>query len=247
MTLLPMTLSSMTSSSMTGRSTTSSRESRGAPGSGRSRTPMVATILALCAAFVMGQPAAVARADGGLGSVPSVGPTPEEVVSAVAASIQAATAITRALPRGPRSLADSISTSEARWDWPLLAPEIVISPFDGPTQRWLPGHRGVDLAGFEGASVRAVADGFVSFSGSINGVGVVSVIHRDGLLSTYQPVLNTPGKGTRVRRGDAIGALAPKGSHCWPLVCLHLGARRGKEYLDPMMFLRPWVVSLLPR
>ncbi len=206
--------------------------------------PRAAKILALCAVLMMGQPASGARADGALTSTPSVAPTPDEVVSAVAASMQAATAIRRALARGPRSLASP--ASKARWDWPLLAPEIVTSPFDGPVQRWLPGHRGVDLGGFEGAPVRAVAHGVVSFSGVINGVGVVSVIHADGLLSTYQPVLNAPAKGEQVFRGDTIGRLAAKGGHCWPLVCLHLGARRGKEYLDPMMFLRPWVVSLLP-
>ncbi len=94
--------------------------------------------------------------------------------------------------------------------------------------------------------MRAVSDGVVSFSGVINGVGIVSVVHPDGLLSTYQPVLNAPAKGERVGTGDTIGTLGVKGSHCWPLVCLHLGARQGKEYLDPMLFLRPWVVSLLP-
>ena len=34
------------------------------------------------------------------------------------------------------------------WDWPLPPPHHVVHGFDPPVQRWLAGHRGVDLAGF---------------------------------------------------------------------------------------------------
>lgn len=208
------------------------------------RWMVAATVTALCAVLTMEQPVEVARAHGAAVVTSSTSPTPEDVSDAVASTLQAAATMARALPRGPDRL--GVSTSRTRWQWPLLAPQVVMAHFDGPVQRWLPGHRGVDLAGFEGAPVRVVADGVVSFSGVINGVGVISVIHPDGVLSTYQPVLTSSSKGEQVRTGDMIGTLAAQGSHCWPLICLHLGARRDKEYLDPMMFLRPWVVALLP-
>ena len=208
------------------------------------RTTKAAAALVLCTVLTVGQPVASAESTLTSDAAMALAITPDDASSAVAATMQAAAMVARALPRG--SARNRVSTSQARWQWPLGGPEVVIAHFDGPAQRWLPGHRGVDLAGFEGTPVRVVADGIVSFSGVINGVGVISVIHPDGLLSTYQPVLNTLGKGEQVRTGDMIGTLAATGSHCWPLVCLHLGARRGKQYLDPMMFLRPWVVSLLP-
>lgn len=135
--------------------------------------------------------------------------------------------------------------SHARWEWPLAGRPAVVHAFDPPAQRWLPGHRGIDLAGVTGEPVRAVAAGVVSYSGVIAGVGVVSVLHPDGVLSTYQPVLDRAARGATVSAGDAVGTLGP-GGHCLLSSCLHLGARRGTTYLDPMLFLTAWQVSLLP-
>lgn len=134
----------------------------------------------------------------------------------------------------------------ALWDWPLAGERTVVRPFDPPDQPWLPGHRGVDLAGAAGAPVLAVTDGTVTFSGTIAGVGIVSVTHADGVRSTYQPVDEAVPAGSRVARGDALGVLGEAGNHCPPQNCLHLGALRGEDYLDPLLFLEPWEVSLLP-
>lgn len=137
------------------------------------------------------------------------------------------------------------ASSHARWEWPLAGRPAVVHAFDPPAQRWLPGHRGIDLAGVTGEPVRSVAAGVVSYSGVIAGVGVVSVLHPDGVLSTYQPVLDRAARGATVSAGDAVGTLGP-GGHCLLSSCLHLGARRGTTYLDPMLFLTAWQVSLLP-
>ncbi len=142
--------------------------------------------------------------------------------------------------------ARSSSRDGAIWAWPLAGAQAPLKPFDAPSKRWLPGHRGVDLAGFEGSPVRSVADGVVSYSGEINGVGIVSVLHSDGILSTYQPVLDPPARGRSVRQGQRLGSLGSQGGHCWPLNCLHLGARIGQDYIDPMLLLHAWEVSLLP-
>lgn len=141
---------------------------------------------------------------------------------------------------------EGTARAAARWEWPVGGPREVLRPFDPPNRPWLPGHRGVDLAGTEAGEVRAVADGVVTYSGAIAGTGIVSVTHPDGIRSTYQPVEDRLPRGSRVASGERVGALgAPDGAHC-PTGCLHLGAVRGQTYLDPMLFLRPLLLALLP-
>lgn len=137
--------------------------------------------------------------------------------------------------------------ARGRWQWPLPGPREVVKDFDPPEKRWLPGHRGVDLAGYTYAPVLAVADGTVTYSGSIAGIGIVSVTHADGIRSTYQPVTERIDGGSRVAAGDQLGSLGAIGSHCLLRTCLHLGAVRGKDhYLDPLLFLQAWELTLLP-
>ncbi len=131
------------------------------------------------------------------------------------------------------------------WEWPLAGHPPVLHPFDVPAQRWLPGHRGVDLGGVTGEPIRAVADGVVLYNGVIAGVGVLSVQHPNGLRSTYQPVRDRIARGTQVSSGYVLGVLDEQG-HCLPRSCLHLGAKRGEAYLNPLLLLQGWEVSLLP-
>ncbi|GAA4530693.1 M23 family metallopeptidase [Brachybacterium paraconglomeratum] len=126
------------------------------------------------------------------------------------------------------------------WQWPLPPPHEVIAPFDAPEHPYGPGHRGIDIgAPAAGAAVHAVAPGTVRFSGIVAGRGVVSIAHADGLLSTYEPVAGTVAAGEQVEAGTEIGTLvdAAEHSHCPAAVCLHLGARRGEDYVDPMLLL----------
>lgn len=133
------------------------------------------------------------------------------------------------------------------WEWPLPGMPEVVKHLDLPDQPWLPGHRGIDLAGLITAPVLAVEAGTVTYSGSIAGVGIVSVTHDSGIRSTYQPVTDRITRGARVRAGDQIGSLGGFGSHCLVRACLHLGAVRGeRDYLDPLLFLHAWELSLLP-
>lgn len=150
---------------------------------------------------------------------------------------------------GVRDMADDRSADRrltALWEWPLTGHPEVVHRFDPPEQRWLAGHRGIDLAGMVGEPVLAVDDGVVAFSGTVAGVGVLSVDHASGLRSTYQPVDERVPEGTRVARGDRIARL-DTGGHCLVRDCLHLGARRARRtYVDPEPLLRPVVLSLLP-
>lgn len=126
------------------------------------------------------------------------------------------------------------------WQWPLPPPHQVIAPFEAPEHRYGPGHRGIDIAApVAGVVVRAVAPGTVRFSGMVAGRGVVSVTHADGLISTYEPVTGTVVAGDQVDTGTTLGTLVDKSelSHCPGTECLHLGARRGEDYVDPLLLL----------
>jgi murein DD-endopeptidase MepM/ murein hydrolase activator NlpD len=134
----------------------------------------------------------------------------------------------------------------AGWGWPLPAPHQVVRGFDPPAEPWLSGHRGVDLAGRPGETVRSAGAGLVVFAGRVAGVPVVSVRHPGGLLTTYEPTRPAVGAGERVALGQRIGWLARGGGHCSPRACLHWGLRRGSVYLDPLTLLGLGGVRLLP-
>jgi murein DD-endopeptidase MepM/ murein hydrolase activator NlpD len=148
-----------------------------------------------------------------------------------------------ALPAG--STGAATATADV-WGWPLPAPHHVERGFDPPAQPWLPGHRGVDLAGDEGESVLAAGSGVVAFAGQVAHLPVVSIRHPDGLLTTYEPVRTHLHAGDPVTIGERIGHLDAAGSHCAPGVCLHWGLRRGVDYLDPLALLHLNPVRLLP-
>lgn len=103
----------------------------------------------------------------------------------------------------------------------------------------------MDLAGRVGQSVLAVAAGRVAFAGSVAGRGVVVVDHG-ALTSTYQPVSAYVSKGAHVSAGQPLGSLELIGSHCLPDACLHLGAKSGETYLDPLDLLPSRPVRLKP-
>jgi murein DD-endopeptidase MepM/ murein hydrolase activator NlpD len=130
--------------------------------------------------------------------------------------------------------------------WPLLpGPDPISGDFDPPTEPWLAGNRGVDLAGRAGEAVHAATSGVVSFAGSIAGVGVVTI--TDGALrTTYEPLRVAVQKGQRVVEGTVLGRLTLAGSHCRPQACLHWGLLRGSDYLDPLALLGLEQVRLLP-
>ncbi|MGP5006043.1 murein hydrolase activator EnvC family protein [Brachybacterium tyrofermentans] len=148
------------------------------------------------------------------------------------------------------------SEPTGRWQWPSPAPHEVAAPFEAPPHRYGPGHRGIDIrVSGEGAEIRAVEAGTVRFSGKVAGRGVVSVLHADGLISTYEPVAGSVEEAQTVGAGDVLGTVTDgEASHCPGEVCLHLGARRGQDYLDPLLLLGgigpsvllPWAGAATP-
>ena len=127
-----------------------------------------------------------------------------------------------------------LARSLPAWTPPVPGP--AVGGFDPPQRPWLAGHRGIDLAAEPGDPVRSVADGVVAFAGMVAGRGVVSVQHGQ-VRSTYEPVTPAAAVGDQVATGERLGRVA--GSAHEGCRCLHLGARRGEDYLDPWSLLRP--------
>ncbi len=124
----------------------------------------------------------------------------------------------------------------------------VLRGYDPPARKWQAGHRGVDLGGIDGDVVHAAADGTITFVGTIDGLQMITVTHTGGLRTTYQPVAPVVARGDHVTAGQQIGTLLE--GHCSERACLHLGLKRGDEYLDPLAWINggngTGEVSLLP-
>lgn len=130
---------------------------------------------------------------------------------------------------------------------PLPPPAAVLTPFRAPANRYGPGHRGVDLAAAVGGIVRSAGAGVVTHAGPVAGRGTVTVLHRGGLRTTYEPVSATVRKGQAVATGQPIGMLQAGHPSCAPAGCLHWGARLADDtYLDPMGLINGLQVRLLP-
>ncbi|AGE36396.1 M23 family metallopeptidase [Corynebacterium urealyticum] len=136
---------------------------------------------------------------------------------------------------------------------PAAAEALVTRPLDIPEKDWLPGHRVVDLRAAPGADVLASLGGQVSFAGTVAGTPVVTIRHRDGLHTTYEPVHAEVTKGESVSRGQRLGRLAnaallgdsarkPDGLSWGAWV---KGADGRKRYLDPFELLGSVRVRLL--
>ena len=86
--------------------------------------------------------------------------------------------------------------------WPVKGN--VVSPFNGTTQK------GIDIAGKEGQSIQAIADGMVVYAGEeLKGYGKLIVLrHNHLLMSTYSHNKNlVVGVGRQVKKGQKIAEM----------------------------------------
>ncbi len=132
------------------------------------------------------------------------------------------------------AIADPPRVSGVRWSWPVGPPHAIARPFITPTTPYGSGHRGIDIRAPAGSVVRAPADGTVYFAGFVVDRPVLSISHSGGVLSSFEPVAASVSAGDHVRRGQVIGVLLA--GHC-SSSCLHLGARVGGQYVNPLLFL----------
>jgi len=127
-----------------------------------------------------------------------------------------------------------------------VTPARMLNAFEPPPSPYAAAHRGVDLAVPVAAAVRSAGPGVVTFAGNVAGRGVIVISHPDGISTEYEPVGPVVRKGQHVDAGTVIGHQSGQHTGC-VASCLHWGARRNGDYLDPMSLLRPLgVVRLLP-
>ncbi|MDR0945160.1 MAG: M23 family metallopeptidase [Bifidobacteriaceae bacterium] len=177
---------------------------------------------------------AALAADCAAGPVHAVPPPGSAVVDAAASPPDRRAADAGASPRAHAAPREDGPSSG--FDWPAGPPAIIVRPFDGPERPWLAGHRGVDLAAPPGTAVRAPAGGVVLFNGVVVDRHVL-VIGHGALRSTLEPVASGLAVGTRVRPGEPVGTVTGEPAHAAGTV--HWGVRRGEEYLDPALLVRP--------
>ena len=120
------------------------------------------------------------------------------------------------------------------WSWPVAPPHAITRPYLAPPTPYAAGHRGIDIRAAAGSPVLAPDDGVVHFAGLVADRPVLSIAHGGGVLSSFEPLQSSLIAGDPVRRGEVIGTLLA--GHC-AAPCLHLGARIGGEYANPLVFL----------
>lgn len=128
---------------------------------------------------------------------------------------------------------------EPRFDWPLSPDPPVTRNFEPPSHPYGPGHRGVDVGAEVGQDALAAGAGTVLFAGTVAGRGVVSIVHDGDIRTTYEPVRPAVGTGDQIHRGQAIGEVIAGHEACPASACLHWGALRSEEYLNPLRLVRP--------
>ncbi|MDN3238638.1 M23 family metallopeptidase [Glycomyces tritici] len=166
--------------------------------------------------------------------------------SLLAAAAIAAPTIARAEAPALEQTAPPPDPAHGPWHSPVGTLDL-LTRFDPPPEPWLAGHRGVDLAAGTDLPVTAAGAGTVVFADELAGRGVVSIVHDNGLRTTYEPVEPLVTAGTTVTAGQTIGRLQPDHASCPGQTCLHLGLKRGPLYLDPMLLFGAGKVRLLPR
>lgn len=97
-------------------------------------------------------------------------------------------------------------------------------------------HRGLDVGGRKGTPVLALADGIVSYSGSLGGYGnLVELDHADGYRTRYaHNDKNLVEVGSKVAKGQSIATMGTTGNSTG--THLHLEVRHSGETIDPMEF-----------
>ena len=99
-------------------------------------------------------------------------------------------------------------------------------------------HSGLDFAGKAGASILAVADGTVSFSGKRGGYGnVVEITHSQGLVTRYAHCKKLIAKvGDKVKAEQVIATMGSTGRSTGPHV--HFEVLKNNKQVNPNQYLR---------
>lgn len=121
----------------------------------------------------------------------------------------------------------------------------VLEEFDAPARNWLPGHRGIDIDAPPGSHIVAPASGTITFSGSVGGKNSVSLTLSNGVVLSFEPAISSFPKGTSIEKGATLALVKGHSDHC-DSRCVHWGARRGGNYIDPRTALTTVRIILKP-
>ena len=111
----------------------------------------------------------------------------------------------------------------------------VVQPFDLSRGPYGPGNRGLDYGVRPGDPIAAIGAGTVVFAGAVAGSRFVTVLHPDGLRSSYSYLDRIDVEvGRAVTAGQVIGTSSGR---------FQLGVRRRSTYIDPA----PLLARLRPR
>ena len=125
------------------------------------------------------------------------------------------------------SLLAVLLASPATYLPPVSGP--VIDPFRPPIDGYGPGNRGLEYDTTPGEPVTAIGAGVVTFAGQVGGTLHVTVLHPDGLRSSYSFLHTIATRwGSHIAQGDIVGTAGES---------MHLGVRRGDVYVDPATIL----------
>ena len=142
--------------------------------------------------------------------------------------------------------------NQPTWMSPVIGSGLVNS-YRAAETTYGSGHRGVDYQVTLGQGIFAPAGGTVSFVGKVVDRQVLSLSHKDGIVSSYEPVCSSLAIGQAVSAGDLVAEVCEADQeylqHCADVNCLHFSTRRYGEYLSPLWFtgelspsvLLPWV------
>jgi murein DD-endopeptidase MepM/ murein hydrolase activator NlpD len=115
------------------------------------------------------------------------------------------------------------ATTRVHYEPPVDAP--IVDPFRPPPGPYAPGNRGIEYRTVPGTTVRSSADGRVTFAGAVAGSRHVTVLHADGIRTSYSYLARVlVARGEAVALGEPVGVTGRR---------LHVGARRGDTYIDP--------------
>jgi hypothetical protein len=137
--------------------------------------------------------------------------------------------------------------------WPVAGPARVVVTF-GASYEVADGrqatHRGADLEAEPCQAVLSPCVGLVTFAGRVpatDGSGTqlaVTIESAEGVRFTLMPLASAEtSAGARVQAGAVIGTAAERGDGSSPVAHLHVGARRGDLYVDPLPLLGVTAVS----
>ena len=114
---------------------------------------------------------------------------------------------------------------------------VVIDGFRRPACPWCAGNRGIEFATTEGAPVRSITPGRVTFAGSVAGTLYAVVATPSGRRVSYGGLGHIGVEvGASLEMGTSLGSAGP---------ALHLGVRRGERYEDPEALIASWGPSRL--